>query len=89
MGWSNLENARPGIVKSSAGRATSNGREKMEDVKARTNRVSVMTRLGVPEVNQEAVDFENSNEFEEYQEDVYDERTGELLDTKLTMRADT
>ena len=40
-------------------------------------------------MNQEAVDFENSNKLEEYQDDVYDERAGELLDAKLTMRADT
>ena len=45
--------------------------------------------MGEFEVNQEADDFENSNELEEYQEDVYDERTGELLYAKLTMRAES
>ena len=44
----------------------------MEEMKARTNRV----------VNQEADDFEKSNELEEYQEDVYDERNGELSWTR-------
>ena len=45
--------------------------------------------VGEFEVNQEADDFDKSNELEEYQEDVYDGRTGELLDAKLTIRAES
>ena len=40
------------------------------------------------EVNQEADDLEDEGELEDYQEDVHDNRTGELLDAKLTMRAE-
>ena len=42
--------------------------------------------VGEFDVNQEADDLEDESELEEYQEDVHDNRTGELLDAKLTMR---
>ena len=41
------------------------------------------TMVGEFEVNQEAEDFEDEGELEDYQND---ERLGELLDAKLTMR---
>ena len=44
--------------------------------------------VGEFDVNQEADDLEDEGELEEYQEDVYYNRTGELLDAKLTMRAE-
>ena len=44
--------------------------------------------VGEFEVNQEADDLEDEDEFQDYQEDVYDNRTGELLDAKLTKRAE-
>ena len=44
--------------------------------------------VGEFEVNREADDLEDEGELEDYQEDVYDNRTGELLNAKLTMRAE-
>ena len=44
--------------------------------------------VGEFDVNQEADDLEDEGELEEYQEDVCYNRTGELLDAKLTMRAE-
>ena len=44
--------------------------------------------VGEFEVNQEADDLENEGEFQDYQEDVYDNRTEERLDAKLTKRAE-
>ena len=43
--------------------------------------------MGEFEVNQEADYLEDEGEFQDYQEDVYDNRIGERLDAKLTKRA--
>ena len=53
---------------------------------SRQRRDEVM--VGEFEVNQEADDLEDEGEFQDYQEDVYDNRTGERLDAMLTMRAE-
>ena len=39
-------------------------------------------------MNQEGEDFEDENDLKEYIEDVYDERTGGLLDAKLTLNVE-
>ena len=45
-------------------------------------------KVGEFEVNQEADDLEDEGEFQDYQEDVFDNRTGERFDAKLTKRAE-
>ena len=66
-------------------RKREDGREEDKD-DSRQRRDEAM--MGEFEVNQEADDLEDEGELEDYQEDVYDNRTGELLDAKLTMRAE-
>ena len=46
------------------------------------------TMVGELEVNQEADEDENCDECEEYREAVHDDRTGEVLDPRLTEQAE-
>ena len=66
-------------------RKREDGRDEDED-DSRQRRDEAM--VGEFEVNQEADDLEDEGEIQDYQEDVYDNRTGELLDAKLTKRAE-
>ena len=66
-------------------RKREDGRDEDED-DSRQRRDEAM--VGEFEVNQEAEDLKDEGEFQDYQEDVYDNRTGERLDAKLTKRAE-
>ena len=74
---------RPRIARSNDGREDGSEEDK-DDSRQRRDEAMV----GVFEVNQEADDLEDEGELEDYQEDVNDNRTGELLDAKLSMRAE-